>query len=292
MRSGVPGERGEPVPGEVWRGYSQPFFPVPGSGRADGSGRSSGSRRRRRGWRSSLLIAVLVLGLAGLAASAVGIVVQVLPRRFTTAQQQQIIAWEIGKRWRTWTAAQIFPAAVPYQVSGFGPGEGAGPRLTAHRIGIAGQAPCQSATDPSVARVLARHGCLAVLRATYGDATGALAVTVGIVVLAAPASANASLKALPRSTGLAPGIRAVPFAHTLAAQFGDSQRQLSWVGNEGPYLVMATVGYADGRRRVRESADPYIKNEMVSVAHGIGNLVGARLGAPPPPPRCPGAPGC
>jgi hypothetical protein len=292
MRSGVPGERGEPVPGEVWRGYSQPFFPVPGSGYPDASGRSSGSRRRRRGWRSSLMIAVLVLGLAGLAASAIGIVVQVLPRRFTTAEQQQIIAWEIGKRWRTWTAPQIFPAAIAYQVSGFGPGEGAGLRLTAHRIGIASQAPCESATDPSVARVLARHDCVAVLRATYEDATGALAVTVGIVVLAGPASANASLKALPRSTGLAPGIRAVPFAHTLAAQFGDSQRQLSWVGNEGPYLIMSTVGYADGRRRVRESADPYIKNEMVSVAHGIGNLVGSRLGAPPLPPRCPGAPGC
>jgi hypothetical protein len=280
------------VAGRDWRGYPQPGFPVPGSGYANGSGRSAGSRRRRCGWRSSLMIAVLVLGLAGLVASAVGIVVQVLPRRFTTAQQQQIIAWEIGKRWRTWTAAQIFPAAVAYHVSGFGPGEGVGLRLTAHRIGIAGQAPCESATDPSVARVLARHGCVAVLRATYGDATGTLAVTVGIVVLAAPASANASLKALPRSTGLAPGIRAVPFAHTLAAQFGDSQRQLSWVGNEGPYLVMSTVGYADGRRRVLESADPYVKNEMVSVAHGIGNQVGSRLGAPPPPPRCPGAPGC
>ena len=238
------------------------------------------------------MIAVLMLGLVGLAASAVGIVVQVLPRQFSTAQQQQIIAWEIGKRWRTWTAAQIFPATVAYQVSGFGPGEGAGLRLTAYRIGIAGQAPCQAATDPSVARVLARHGCVAVLRATYGDATGALAVTVGIVVLATPASANASLKALPRSTGPAPGIRAVRFAHTLAAQFGDLQRQVSWVGNEGPYLVMSTVGYADGRRRVQESANPYIKDEMVSVAHGIGNLVGSRLGAPPPPPRCPGAPEC
>ena len=102
MRSGVPGERGEPVLGEVWRGYSQPFFPVPGSGYPDGSGRSSRSRRRRRGWRSSLMIAVLVLGLAGLVASTVGIVVQLLPRQFTTAQQQQIMSWEIGSRWRTW----------------------------------------------------------------------------------------------------------------------------------------------------------------------------------------------
>jgi hypothetical protein len=238
------------------------------------------------------MAAALVLGLAGLTASAVGILVQLLPRRFSAVQQQQIMAWEIGKRWRTWSAGQIFPATIPYQVSNFGPGDGTTLRLTARRIGIASQATCGSATDPAVARMLARHGCLAVLRATYGDATGALAVTVGIVVLPAPASASASLKALPRAPGLAPGIMAVPFAHTLAAQFGDAQRQLSWVSSQGPYLVMSTVGYADGRRRVRESADPYIKDEMLSVADGIGNRVGSRLGALPPAPHCPGAPGC
>jgi hypothetical protein len=237
-------------------------------------------------------MAALMLGLAGLAASAVGIMVRLLPRQFTAAQQQQISAWEIGKRWRTWPAGQVFPAAVPYQLSGFGPGNGTGLHLTAHRIGIASQASCESATDPSVARVLVRHGCLAVLRATYGDATGALAVTVGIVVLPAPASAGASLRGLPHTTGLALGIRAVPFAGTLAAQFGDAQRQLSSASRAGPYLVMSTVGYADGRRRVQESADPYTKGEMLSVADGIGNLVGTRLGALPPQPRCPGAPGC
>lgn len=268
---------------------------MPGPGGADGPGRSSGSHHRRRGWRSGLILAVLVLGLAGLAASAVGIMVQLLPRQFTAQQQHEITAWEIGKRWRTWPASQIFPATVPYQLSGFGPGNGGDLPLTAHLIGVTSQASCGSATDPSVARVLARYGCLAVLRATYGDATGALAVTVGIVVLPAPASASASLRALPRSgpdPGLTPGIRAVPFAHTLAAQFGDPQRQLSSVSSAGPYLVMSTVGYADGRRRVQESADPYTKDEMLSVEHGIGNLLGARLSAAPPPPHCPGAPAC
>ena len=71
-----------------------------------------------------------------MAASAAGIVVQVLPRHFTAAQQQEIIAWEIGKRWRTWPASQIFPAAVPYQLSGFGPDSGGSLHLTAHRIGV------------------------------------------------------------------------------------------------------------------------------------------------------------
>jgi hypothetical protein len=233
-----------------------------------------------------------MLGLAGLAASAVGIMVQILPRRFSALQQQQIVAWEIGKRWRTWPAGEIFPASITYKVSGFAPGDGTVLRLTARRIGIASQAACASATDPSVARVLAGHGCLAVLRATYGDATGALAITVGVVVLPAPASASASLRALPHPAGLVLGIRAVPFPHTLAAQFGDAQRQLSSVSSEGPYLVMSTVGYADGRRLVRTPGDPYIKDEMSGAVHGIGSLVGSRLSAPPPPPRCPGAPGC
>ena len=165
-------------------------------------------------------------------------------------------------------------------------------RCNAHRFGIANQASCGSATDLSVARVLAAHGCLAVLRATYEDATGALAVTVGIAVLPGPASASASLRALPPAAGGTLGIRPVPFAGTLAAQFGDSQRQLSSVSSAGSYLIMSTVGYADGRRRVQESADPYTKDEMLSVEHGIGNLVGSRLGSAPPPPHCPGAPGC
>jgi hypothetical protein len=291
------GERAESAPRGNWPvhsepGYPQSAVPVPGPGRADGSGRSSGSRHRRSGWRSTLILAALVLGLAGLIVSVVGIMVQVLPRRFTAAQQQEIIAWEIGKRWRTWPASRIFPEAVSYQLSGFGPDSGAGVPLIAHRIGIAGQASCGSATDLPVARVLAAHGCLAVLRATYEDATGALAVTVGIAVLPGPASASASLRALRPAAGGTLGIRPVPFADTLAAQFGDSQRQLSSVSSAGSYLIMSTVGYADGRRRVQESADPYTKDEMLSVEHGIGNLVGSRLGSAPPLPRCPGAPGC
>jgi hypothetical protein len=291
------GERAESAPSGDWPAHSEPHYPqpavpVPARGRADGSGRSSGSRHRRSGWRSTLILAAVALGLAGLIASAVGIMVKVLPRRFTAAQQQEIIAWEIGKRWRTWPASRIFPAAVSYQLSSFGPGSGAGVSLTAHRIGIASQASCGSATDPPVARVLAAHGCVAVLRATYEDATGALAVTVGVAVLPGPASASASRRALPSAAGGPLGIRPVPFAGTLAAQFGDAQRQLSSVSSAGAYLIMSTVGYSDGRGRVQGAADPYTKDEMLSVEHGIGNLVGARLGAVPPPPRCPGAPGC
>ena len=43
-------------------------------------------------WRFGVILAALVLGLAGLTASAAGIAVQILPRRFSAVQQQQIMA--------------------------------------------------------------------------------------------------------------------------------------------------------------------------------------------------------
>ena len=166
--------------------------------------------------------------------------------------------------------------------------------LVAHRIGITRQVSCRAATDPAVARVLARHGCLAVLRATYGDATQSLAVTVGVAVLPSPAAARATQRALPSQAGKGPrpGVRAVPFRHTPVARFGNRQRQMSWERGTGPYLVFATVGYADGRRRVPEAANGYATAEMLGLEGGVGGWVAAHIGAAPPPPACPGGPAC
>ena len=235
-----------------------------------------------------------MLSLAGLVAAAAGLVVQVLPRTFSTAQKQQIAAWEMSKRWRDQPAGEIFPDTVQYQVPGSALGGADGLALAAHRIGIARQASCRTATDPAMARVLDQHGCLTVLRATYDDATQSLAVTVGVVVLPAPAAARASLYALPKQSGNGPraGVRAVPFRRTPVAQFGNRQRQLSWERDAGPYLVFATVGYADGRRRVHEAANHYATAEMVGLADGVAGWVADHLGAAPPPPTCPGGPAC
>ena len=41
---------------------------------------------------------------------------------------------------------------------------------------------------------------------------------------------------------------------------------------------MSTVGYADGRPQVQESADPYTKGEMLSVEDGIAETVRWRRG--------------
>lgn len=247
------------------------------------------SRPRHKG----LLLAVLSLSLVGLLAATAGLVVQLLPRTFNTAQKQQIIAWDLGKRWRTWPAAKIFPDSIQYPVPGNALG-GADLSLAAHRIGIARQASCHTATDPAVARVLARYGCLAVLRATYADATQSLAVTVGVAVLPTPAAARASQSALAgqHGNGPRPGVRVVSFRRTPVARFGNRQRQLSSVKRAGPYLVFTTVGYADGRRRVHEAANLYATAEMLGLEGGVGGWVAGHLGAAPPPPACPGGPAC
>ncbi len=243
---------------------------------------------RRGRWRYRVLLAGLIAALTGLTISLVAIAVHLLPRTFSTAQQQQIIGWEMGKRWRTWPAGRIFPASIPYQLPAAALDSGTMVRLDARRVGIAPQASCRAATDPAAARVLARHGCQALLRATYQDSTGTFAVTVGIAVLPTLSQASSSGHQLPEGSR----VRAVRFAHTLVAGFGDAARQLSSATAAGPYLIMSTVGYADGRHHVRESADPYDKDEMLSVANGISAWISARIGAVPPAPHCPGGPAC
>ena len=232
-----------------------------------------------------------MLALIGLCASAGSVVLHVLPRTFSQGQQQQIAAWEVGKRWRTWPAGQIFPRSVPYQVPATALDSGSPARLSATRIGIAPAASCTSATSPKARPVLSREHCTTVLRATYQDATGTFAVTVGVAVLPSPGQASAAVRALPARSAVG-GVRAVPFGHTLAASFTDAARQLSAISAAGPYLIMSTVGYADGRHRVRESADPYDKDEMLSVADGIADWIATRIGASPPPASCPGGPAC
>ena len=60
----------------------------------------------------------------------------------------------------------------------------------------------------------------------------------------------------------------------------------------GPYLILATVGYANARPRVDMTDDPYLRVEMTSLAQGLESAVTNVLGPPAPAPSCPGAPGC
>jgi hypothetical protein len=218
-------------------------------------------------------------------------VTQVLPRSFSSGQQRQISAWEISARWRAWPASRVFPEKVGYVLPASAL---AGPlplELIASRAGIARQARCRAATDPALAKVLTARHCLTVLRATYEDATQTMAVTIGVAVFPSVAAQQAAGAALPHGQ-MPPAVRAVPFPRTPAARFGNTQRQLAWSAGKGPYLVLAAVGYADGRPRVTEAADAYATSEMLALARGVARSTLTGLGSPPPPPRCPGAPGC
>jgi len=248
--------------------------------------------RGRGGWRFGVTLTALFVGTAGLAGSAAGISAQLLPRRFTANQQQQIVGWEMERRWRTMPAGEIFPPAVSYQLPSAVLGATSGLSLKAYRVGISRQANCVSASDPAAGRVLAAGRCSAILRATYADETDSMLVTVGVAVMPGAAAAKSVASKLSDAPPPQPAVRTVSFRSTLARAFGDGQRQLSWAVSSGPYVIMSTAGYADGTPRIGLASDPYADAEMTSFATGVADAVGAPLGAQPRQPKCPGAPGC
>jgi hypothetical protein len=256
---------------------------------ADPGGTSQVRPGRSHPW---LTRAALVLGVAGLAASVAGVAVQVMPRRFTGAEAEQITTWQMLGRWRSLAAGQIFPRTLGYDLPGYAFSGTQDLHLTARRVGIARMAHCQSAVDAPAARVLVSQGCQVVLRATYVDATRSMVVTVGVAVLPTTSAASSAATALSASSGVRPGVVPVPFPHTIAARFYAPERQLTLATSGGPYLVLSAAGYADGRPRVRISTDRYIDTEMFSLANGVARAVEKPLAAAPPPPHCPGSPGC
>ena len=95
----------------------------------------------------ALAITAVIAGLIGLAASVSGLVIGVMPRHFSAAEQQRIMSWEVGKRWRAWPAGKIFPATITYRVPAGVLASKTGLGLSARRVGIASQAPCAAATS-------------------------------------------------------------------------------------------------------------------------------------------------
>jgi hypothetical protein len=248
-----------------------------------------------------LAVLLALLGLIGGAVAGVGITRQVMPRTFTAAQRRQIEAWEIARRWRVTPKTEIFPISIRYPLPGSRLGSTGALTLTARRLEIASQASCVlgSGADPALLRLLDQRGCEAVLRATYTDASSSLVLTVGVAVLRSQASATTAAHYLTRrapdpqgAITLRPIIRPVPVPGTPAATFRTAQDQVSWAISAGPYLIVATVGYADGRPREPVAMDSYAFLEMTSLAGGVATAVAMPLGAPPPVPRCPGAPAC
>ncbi|MGH3279308.1 MAG: hypothetical protein ACRDNW_09235 [Trebonia sp.] len=245
-----------------------------------------------------MTIAWVLIAVGGIAAvvALFAIVSQGGPRSFTATQRQAITNWEYGKRWRDLPAGTIFPASVRYPAPE-ALDDDPSLALTAQRVDIAKQASCASTADPAAAAVLDRDGCSAVLRATYVDETDSFVVTVGAAVLPNSVKAKMAAKAIVDaggSHGLGPTVRALRFTGSPAGEFTDKQRQLSGAVSRGTYVVLYTVGYADGRPREDVSQDHYTASEMTSVGTGVADRVLSVLAAPVPSAHCPGAgiPGC
>ena len=90
-----------------------PYGPPPGWTPPPDHGLQARRRRTR-----IVAVAVLVLGGLGLVGFGIGALTQVMPRKFTAAQRQQITDWEFGQRWRDVAAGAIFPASVSYTAPG------------------------------------------------------------------------------------------------------------------------------------------------------------------------------
>jgi hypothetical protein len=221
------------------------------------------------------------------------------PRKFTPAQQQQIMAWEVAARWRELPAGDIFPVTVSYDPPD-ALQDGGTLRLAARRVGIARGVRCAQAADAVAWAILDRNGCQGILRSTYVDETGAFLVTVGVAAFPGRAQASRAGDALgaPKlaHTGhvdaLVPGLRSATFAGTPALAFTDGKRQVSGSMTDGPYIFLYTIGYADGRPKVPVDVDGYTFAEMTSMGKGVAAAVAHTITLPPPTPACPGAPGC
>ncbi len=239
------------------------------------------------------MVLVLGIGLCGLAVSAVGVAHQLLPRQFTVSEQRRIMTWEMTRRWRVQTAGEIFPVTVAYAIPAAAVNASQSLVLDARRLGIGSQAGCAAAVSPSAATVLAASHCDAVLRATYIDSSGSLVVTVGVAVMPDDQTAAKAARALTApGGGIALAVRALPVAGTPASGFHDRQRQLMFAENAGPYVIMSTAGFVDGRRHVRLATDYYYDQEMTGLADSLAQATGRVIGARPAIPRCPGATGC
>jgi hypothetical protein len=254
----------------------------------------------RPGFRRVAAIVALVLGLVGLVISAAGLVIEIMPRHFSAGQQQAIVNWKVNGRWRNLTAGTIFPGSVGYALPTTVVTDDPPLRLKAVRVAIAAQTGCAAGVSGAAAAgLLHREGCEALLRATYVDQTMSFVMTVGVAVLPSSSAATAAsnglsvteLAAVQRGGPALTGVQSMHFDGAGGAMY-DYSKQVSAALASGPYLVLYSAGYADGRPRVQLAHDSYSEAEITSLAQGVATSVAGHLGSAPATPHCPGSPGC
>ncbi len=245
-------------------------------------------------------LAALVIGIAGLGLSAIQVATGLLPRKFTPAQQGQIMAWEVAGRWREMPAGAIFPATTTYPPPE-ALNDGGALTLTTRRLGIAHgrRRAVRRLTSPSPRcsrATAARRSCAPPTWTEPGPTSSPWGSRSSLAARRPPRrNGSCPLPALSHAgdvNALAAGLRAASFAGTPAARFTDTRRQLSGSLDAGPYVLLYTIGYADGRPTVPVGVDGYTYAEMDSMGTDLASLIAGKLSAAPPVPNCPGAAGC
>lgn len=228
---------------------------------------------RRTLW---LVVAVVTaVGYLAVGIIATGRVYWEFHRKPTKWELYRAATAEVRDRWRTWPAERIFPDSVPYTSEQGGVEH-------AKRVGIAPETACRTGIDPAPASVLLRHGCRALLRATYVDQLQGVVLTVGVVALSSEHVAAVTREALVPPDPTVPGafLHALAFPKTVAARFDDAARQFVSAGQSGPYLVLTVAGQTDGRpgAAVRKK-----HTDALLLASEIGDNIGDALALPSQP---------
>ncbi|MDN3352734.1 hypothetical protein [Actinomadura sp. DC4] len=195
---------------------------------------------RRTLW---LVIAICTaVGYLAVGALATGRVYWEFHRKPTAGELYRAATAEVRDRWRTWAAERIFPTSVPYTSEQGGVEQ-------AQRVGIASGTGCADGVEAASAAILKRHGCRALLRATYVDQLQGIVMTVGVAAVTDERTALAAKDALmpPAPTEVAGTLRALAFPQTVAGRFDDAARQYASAGQAGPYVVLTVAGQTDGR---------------------------------------------
>src|SRR5215472_2049067 len=162
----------------------------------------------------------------------------------TATERAAAAARAVASRWRDWPAGRIFPPRLRYSTDLL-------TRETADRMGIGRSDDCRSALVPDLGRVAESAGCVAGLRASYADQLRGIVYTVGL--LAFPDARHAAVFLTRWHSASSPmPLRALAFARTASGRFDDAARQVTKARRAGPYIVLATAGYADGRAAGRD----------------------------------------
>jgi len=158
----------------------------------------------------------------------------------TPAERAAAAAVAVARRWRSWPAGRIFPAALGYTTTLRG-------QEMAHRVGISPDYRCAAALDTALARPALLERCRAGIRASYVDELDGVVYTTGVLAFPDRARAAAFARRLPSGRPPVAALRALALPGTASAQFTAAARQTATARQEGPYVLLTVAGYADGR---------------------------------------------